>query len=229
MFTLEVTVATVIILVPSVLCAGALPALLARPTGLLVSVALHHSAIHTDDHLGIFLHRVLPEPGSARYPVATLGIEQFLHLTYSEPINDPQGVGIILGSVWNSIPITVLLLGAGLSDIDDALIEAARDVGANALTIFLRIIVPLDVAATVDRPGAELYRHPGQLYNSLSAGTNCSPNARPLDRHDLCQVSEPLQADALAVVTFLLAALVGLAYVLAVARRASGTAAGRGV
>jgi len=35
---------------------------------------------------------------------------------------DQAGLGIILGSVWNSIPFTVLFLCPGLRDIDNSLI-----------------------------------------------------------------------------------------------------------
>ena len=50
----------------------------------------------------------------------------------------------------------------------------------------------------------------------------------PLLQATFADYREPLQADALAVISFLLAALVGMAYVIAVARRASSAASGEG-
>ena len=59
--------------------------------------------------------------------------------------------GIVLGQIWNNIPITVLLLGAGLGEIDNALIESARDVGAGYPRIFRSILFPLTPAPGPDR------------------------------------------------------------------------------
>src|SRR5579884_3092470 len=55
-----------------------------------------------------------------------LGIQRFPPLVYN-------ATGIVLTEVWASIPFAVLILGAGLQAIDDALIDSARDVGAGRL------------------------------------------------------------------------------------------------
>ncbi len=59
---------------------------------------------------------------------------------YLSPYLKPQG--IVIGLVWQEIPFTVLVLTAGLRQVEDAMIEAARDVGANDWQTFWRIIVP---------------------------------------------------------------------------------------
>lgn len=60
---------------------------------------------------------------------------------YSSPIAKP--LGIVIGLVWEGIPVTILILGAGLAQVPDGLIESARDVGANSWQVFSRIILPL--------------------------------------------------------------------------------------
>ena len=57
------------------------------------------------------------------------------------PIAKPQG--IVIGLVWEGVPVTVLVLSAGLAQVPDHLIESARDVGANGRAVFFRIIFPL--------------------------------------------------------------------------------------
>jgi ABC-type spermidine/putrescine transport system permease subunit I len=60
---------------------------------------------------------------------------------YRTPYLKPSGV--IIGLTWDHIPFTVLVLTAGLRQVDAALIESARDVGANGWQVFTRILLPL--------------------------------------------------------------------------------------
>lgn len=71
---------------------------------------------------------------------------------YQTPYLHPAGA--VIGLVWEHIPLTVLLLTAGLSQIPDRAIEAARDVGAGMPAILLHIVLPpmlrsIVVAATL--------------------------------------------------------------------------------
>ncbi len=50
--------------------------------------------------------------------------------------------GPLIGLVWDHIPLTVLILAAGLGAVSDASIEAAKDVGAGPLTRLWYIILP---------------------------------------------------------------------------------------
>ena len=78
-------------------------------------------------------------------------LDTILHLIgntkYATPYLHPQGILIAL--VWEHIPFTVLVLTAGLRQVEDAVIESARDVGANAWQIFFLIILPLVKRAAV--------------------------------------------------------------------------------
>jgi len=50
--------------------------------------------------------------------------------------------GAVIGLVWQELPMTVLLLIAGLAQVSDRALEAARDVGAGFLTMFTHIVLP---------------------------------------------------------------------------------------
>ncbi len=66
---------------------------------------------------------------------------------YSTPYLHPSGIVIAL--VWENIPFTVLVLTAGLRQVEDSVIESARDVGANEWQVFSQIILPLTTRAAV--------------------------------------------------------------------------------
>ena len=66
---------------------------------------------------------------------------------YYTPYLHPSGVVIAL--VWENIPFTVLVLTAGLRQVEDSVIESARDVGANQWQVFSQIIFPLTTRAVV--------------------------------------------------------------------------------
>jgi putative spermidine/putrescine transport system permease protein len=50
--------------------------------------------------------------------------------------------GPLIGLVWDHIPLTVLILIAGLGAVTNQSIEAARDVGAGRIAVFWYIILP---------------------------------------------------------------------------------------
>ena len=74
---------------------------------------------------------------------------RFFHLPELALINTP--FAIILGMVYNFLPFMVLPIYNVLSKIDRDVISAARDLGANNLQTFLRIILPLSVPGIYQR------------------------------------------------------------------------------
>lgn len=50
--------------------------------------------------------------------------------------------GPVIGLVWDGIPLTVLMLTAGLGAVSDNAVEAARDAGARRFALFAHIILP---------------------------------------------------------------------------------------
>ncbi len=71
----------------------------------------------------------------------------FLGLPALKIINTPSA--IVLGMVYNFLPFMVLPLYNCISKIDDNVINAARDLGANSVKVFTRIILPLSVPGII--------------------------------------------------------------------------------
>src|SRR5260370_14440415 len=67
-----------------------------------------------------------------------------LHLV-SQPVNWLGGLGVtvVFGLVYGYIPYLILVLYAGLDRIDQALIEAGRDLGLGRVRTFVRVTLPL--------------------------------------------------------------------------------------
>ena len=75
------------------------------------------------------------------------GFLTFLHLPNLAIINTPAA--IILGMVYNFLPFMVLPIYNALAKIDDNVINAARDLGANNLQVITKILIPLSVPGII--------------------------------------------------------------------------------
>lgn len=75
------------------------------------------------------------------------GILTALHLPTINIINTPAA--IVLGMVYNFLPFMILPLYNCLSKIDDNVINAAHDLGANGFQTFVRVILPLSVPGVI--------------------------------------------------------------------------------
>lgn len=67
-------------------------------------------------------------------------LEQTGFSFYRTPYLTP--VGPFLAFLWENIPLPVLVIGAGLAQVSDAAIEAARDLGAGPVRILREILLP---------------------------------------------------------------------------------------
>jgi len=70
-------------------------------------------------------------------------ILEFFHLPTINVIN--TGAAIVLGMVYNFLPFMILPIYNSLNKIDENVINAARDLGANTLQTFLKITLPLSL------------------------------------------------------------------------------------
>ncbi len=59
------------------------------------------------------------------------------------------GPAVVAGMLYTLLPFMILPLYAALEKLDRRLIEAARDLGAGRVTIFLRIVVPLTLPGII--------------------------------------------------------------------------------
>ena len=60
------------------------------------------------------------------------------------PMLNTQGA-VVLGMVYNYLPFMILPIYSVIVKLDHSLIEAARDLGANGLNVFRRVILPLSL------------------------------------------------------------------------------------
>ena len=72
---------------------------------------------------------------------------EFLHLPPLAIINTPAA--IILGMVYNFLPFMVLPIYNSLTKIDPNVVNAAKDLGADSLHTFRRIIFPLSLPGVI--------------------------------------------------------------------------------
>ena len=52
---------------------------------------------------------------------------------------------VVLGMVYNYLPFMILPIYSVICKLDHSLLEAARDLGANTLTVFRKVILPLSL------------------------------------------------------------------------------------
>jgi len=141
-----------------------------------------------------------------------IGIQGFV-----TPYLQPQG--IIIALVWEGIPFTVLVLTAGLRQVENAVVESARDVGANGLQIFWNILLPLSLRSAVIVFCLNVIGVFGAFTIPYLLG-----GAQPMMmgvsmQQTFNNYSDRVGALTQAVITFLLCAVVGLLYVRTVSRR----------
>lgn len=77
-------------------------------------------------------------------------INHFIRLLGFKPLNLVYNDGaVLMGMVYNFLPFMILPIYSVLMKLDKNLIEAAEDLGANKLTVFRKIILPLSIPGVV--------------------------------------------------------------------------------
>lgn len=61
--------------------------------------------------------------------------------------NDKNGYGVIFLQVWKQLPFAFLLLSAAVQALPDAVLLAARDLGAGSIDRFRKVVLPLTSGA----------------------------------------------------------------------------------
>ena len=56
---------------------------------------------------------------------------------------------VVLGMVYNFMPFMILPIYTVLKKMDQSVIEAAQDLGANAVNVFLRVVLPMSVPGVI--------------------------------------------------------------------------------
>ena len=162
------------------------------------------------------LIRVLRPRGMLMTMLYTLGLAESYRTPYLKPL------GIIIGLVWESIPFTVLVLTAGLSQIDNTIIESARDVGASNRRIFLHILLPLTRRAALIAFCLNFIGNFGAYTIPYLLGPAAPQTMGVYMQQTLQGYQQPLDAETQAVITFIVCLAVGLLYIRAVAKSQLG-------
>ncbi|MDQ0456782.1 ABC transporter permease [Rhizobium paknamense] len=136
---------------------------------------------------------------------------------YASPITTPWGP--VIGLIWDGMPMTLLILIAGLGTISDASIEAARDVGAGRLRILRSIILPQITHSILIVCALNFLGFFGQVLMPFMLGPTNPEMMGPFMLRTFVSVRDPLQAATQATITFLICSLAGLAYVRSLAAR----------
>ncbi len=126
--------------------------------------------------------------------------------------------GPVIGLTWDNLPLTLLIVLSGLSNVSTASIDAARDVGAGPFAILWNIILPrvansLLVAASFVVLG---------LFSAFTLPYLLGPAAPemmgPYMQRTFTDLNNPLEATTQAMITFAFCAVFAIFYVRSVAR-----------
>ena len=126
--------------------------------------------------------------------------------------------GPVIGLVWDNLPLTVLMLTSGLGGISNSAVEAARDVGAGPLRVFVYIIFPrMGNSILVASSFAVL-----GIFSSFTLPYVLGPASPemmgPFMSRTFNDLYDPLNAKTQAVVCFAFCLVFGLFYVYSIAR-----------
>jgi ABC-type spermidine/putrescine transport system permease subunit I len=130
--------------------------------------------------------------------------------------------GPVIGLVWDNIPLTVLILAAGLGSVSNASVEAARDVGAGRLQVLWSIILPKMTNTLLVALSFTVLN----IFSSFTLPYVHGPAAPemmgPFMQRTFRDLNDPLNAITQAVVAFAFCLVFGLFYVASVARNRPG-------
>lgn len=167
----------------------------------------------------MFVPGIITAYALIRFMGANGWLERFLEVLfgfegYTSPYLRPSG--IVVGLVWEGIPITVLILTAGLSQIGDELLETARDVGANRWQVFRQIVLPLMKRPVLIVLTLNFLGTFGAFTIPYLLGPASPEMMGVYMQRTFYDANLPNRAQVQAVITFVISALVSILYVRAV-------------
>jgi ABC-type spermidine/putrescine transport system permease subunit I len=127
---------------------------------------------------------------------------------------------VVIGEIWVSVPFGVLMMSSGLNSVPNALIEAARDSGASMPRTVWSILLPLNVIPTVIVATFTGINVLGSFTVPYLTGPTAPNLLGPAMSNFFSAFNQPQQAEVMAMIVFVLAAGIGIAYVWANVRSA---------
>ena len=126
--------------------------------------------------------------------------------------------GPVIGLFWEGIPLTLLVLLAGLGQVSSASIEAARDVGAGPAAILFAIVIPLIRRSLLVAFALDFLSIFGSFTTPYLLGPASPEIMSTYMQRTFIDLLKPIEAQTQAVVSFAVCAIVGILYVRAVSR-----------
>ena len=149
---------------------------------------------------------VIRDSGLINRIFASIGLEVTLGFMY-------DWKGILLMNVWFNVPFVAMLMGSALSRIKDSMIEAARDVGAGAWTLFRSMIWPLSYRDLLISSAFVFMVNVGSFTTPYLMGGNY-PKMLGIKLFELFNTGEYERAAALSVIIFLFSSLSAAIYII---------------
>jgi ABC-type spermidine/putrescine transport system permease subunit I len=126
--------------------------------------------------------------------------------------------GPVIGLVWDNIPLTVLMLTAGLGQVSDNAVEAARDAGARPHHLLLHIILPQIINALLVALAFAVLGIFSSFTLPYVLGPASPEMMGPYMQRTFADLMQPRMAITQAVITFAICAVFGAFYVRSVIR-----------
>ena len=145
--------------------------------------------------------------------------------SYQTPYLHPSGA--MIGMIWENIPLTVMLLSAGLAQVSNSSIEAARDVGAGWGRILLLIILPQLLRSIVVVVALDFLGVFGSFTVPYILGPAAPQMMSIFMQNTFSELHEGDVAQTQAAVTFLVCLIAGAIYTIAVFRDADNAGAAK--
>ncbi|MDR3474345.1 MAG: ABC transporter permease subunit [Devosia sp.] len=164
------------------------------------------------------LIRFIGPTGNVATFLRLLGITQ-----YQTPYLHPSGA--MLGLIWENLPLTVMLLTAGLAQVSNSSIEAARDVGASWGRILVRIILPQLTRSIIVVIALNFLGVFGSFTVPYILGPAAPQMMSIFMQNTFSELHQGTTSEVQAAVTFLVCLIAGVIYTISVFRDAAGSGA----
>lgn len=126
--------------------------------------------------------------------------------------------GAVIGLVWESMPLTVMLLTAGLTGVSNSSIEAARDVGAAPPRILAHIVLPQIARSVVVACSLNFLGVVGSFTVPYILGPAAPQMMSIFMQRTFSDLGRATAAETQSAVTFLICLVVGVIYITVVFR-----------
>jgi ABC-type spermidine/putrescine transport system permease subunit I len=218
LFTVQVTATSLVIL----LAIGLVLSLYLRFSGSRLVGAIQVIALFP-----LFVPGIIISFALIRFIGPTGNVATFLKAvgitSYQTPYLHPSGA--MIGMIWENIPLTVMLLSAGLAQVSNSSIEAARDVGSGWGRILLLIILPQLMRSIVVVIALDFLGVFGSFTVPYILGPAAPQMMSIFMQNTFSELHQPDVAQTQAAVTFLVCLIAGAIYTIAVFRDAEKSGA----